>query len=92
MWDMYEMLMYSAGKRNLYICMAKKNFTRKILISFLLIAPAKNIVSTRRLQLCHMLVSGYTSLHSHCSACLMLLYNWLNNRSIKLDNIFHFKF
>ena len=73
--------LYSAGK---------KNFRRKILISFLLIAPAKNIVSVKRLQLHHMLVFGYTLSHSHCSACFVLLYSWLNNRSIKLDNIFHF--
>ena len=29
MWDMYEMLMYNAGKRNLYICMAKKKLYKK---------------------------------------------------------------
>ena len=76
-------------KKSLHLY-GKKNFTRKILISFLLIAPAKNIVSIKRLQLRHMLVFGYTLLHSHCSACFVLLYSWFNNRSIKLDNIFHF--
>ena len=86
----YNIDTYSAGKKNLYICTAKKNFTRKILISFLLIAPAKNIVSIKRLQLRHMLVFRYTLSPNHCSACFVLLYSWLNNRSIKLNNIFHF--
>ena len=67
----------------------EKNLHEKSSQDFYLLFPPKNIVSNKRLQLRHKQASGCTSSHSHCSACLVLLYSRVNNRSVKSD-IFHF--
>ena len=81
---------YTVLAKKIFTFVRQKKLYKKNPYKFFTYCSCQKHCSVKRLQLHHMLVFGYTSLHSHCSACLVLLYSWLNNRLIKLDNIFYF--